>query len=423
MYLDFFGFKEHPFLLTADPRFLYLSKTHARAVASLEYALMMQDSFLVITGEVGTGKTTLIRDMLSRLGEDHLVANLYHTRLSAEQFLQAMAMEFGLQGDPSDKVGLIHALKGFLIQQHARGRRPVLIVDEAQNLAPEVLEEIRLISLTEVRNEKVLNVILVGQDELNATLDSPGMEQLVQRVRLRFHIGPLDENQILAYIDHRLQVAGGKKGALFDGAMAAYLHRYTGGVPRLINVLCDMALVGAYAENNTEVSQAHLEAAVQQLGWVPYAERPSRYTRGAPQRPHSTPEPSRSAWAKLLLSQGNEQLGEYHLDGVEVHIGRSAGNEIRIRDIRVSRRHARILMNETGVWLKDQGSRNGTFVNGRPIDSRRLKNGDVIGIGKVQLKFVMFRESDRPRPEPEGDKTRCTDTMVHIESRRVHRKG
>jgi type II secretory pathway predicted ATPase ExeA len=419
MYLDFFGFKEHPFLLTADPRFLYLSKTHARAVASLEYALMMQDSFLVITGEVGTGKTTLIKDMLSRLDEDHLVANLYHTRLNGEQFLQAMAMEFGLEGAGTDKVGLIHALKGFLIRQHAQGRRPVLIVDEAQNLSPEVLEEVRLISLNEVGNEKVLNVILVGQDELNATLDSPGMEQLVQRMRLRFHIAPLDEEQILAYIGHRLKVAGGTSGVLFHESMTPFLHRYTGGVPRLINVLCDMALVGAYAENTTEVSQAHLESAVQQLGWVPYADRPSRHTREVPQRA----EPSRSAWAKLLLTRDNEWIGEYYLDGVEITIGRSNDNKIRIHDIRVSRHHARILMNETGVWLQDQDSRNGTYVNTQPIDSRRLKNGDNIGIGKYQLKFVMFRESDRPRPEADGDKTRCTDTMVHIERRRATHKG
>lgn len=275
MYLEFFGLQAHPFSITPDCDFLYMSESHARAKAYMDYTIRNKDGFVVITGEVGAGKTTLIRKLLSEFDASVRVAKLFQTQLDEVEFLQAVLVEFGLDPFHKTKVELMDMLASFLVESFRNGKQLVLIVDEAQNLGPRVLEEIRLLSGLETQKQKILHVILVGQPQLNATLDTPELEQLAQRVRLRFHIAALSERETGDYISHRLRVAGCTR-PLFAGDTLAQVHRYTGGIPRLINTLCDTALTCAFADDLPAVGRESVDAAIAELRWPPYAERPRR---------------------------------------------------------------------------------------------------------------------------------------------------
>ncbi|MCG8369006.1 MAG: AAA family ATPase, partial [Proteobacteria bacterium] len=199
--------------------------------------IWLADGFVVITGDMGSGKTTLLQSFLSELEDDIVYAVVSQTQLTPTQFLQAVLTEFGFKPFNKRKVELLDMLNMYLIEQHSSGKKVVLIVDEAQNLTRKVLEEIRLLSGIETHKEKVLRIILAGQPELRDTLDSASLKQLVQRVRLRFHLGPLDKREIRDYIEHRLSIAGREGQELFEKDTFEAIHRYTGGVPRLINTL------------------------------------------------------------------------------------------------------------------------------------------------------------------------------------------
>ncbi len=209
MYLDPFKLKELPFRLSPDPQFLYLSKQHARAKAYMESTIWFTDGFVVITGEIGSGKTTLIESFLKEIQSDVVIAQINQTQVSAIDFLQAVLVQFGFSPFKMKKAELIATLNNFLIEQYAAGRKVLLIVDEAQNLSMRVLEEIRLLSGVETTKEKVLRIILAGQPELSDKLDAPELIQLTQRIRLRFHLTTLSAPEMRAYIQHRLEVAGG----------------------------------------------------------------------------------------------------------------------------------------------------------------------------------------------------------------------
>jgi putative secretion ATPase (PEP-CTERM system associated) len=277
MYLEFFELNEHPFQLTPDPEFLYLGKGHARAKAYMDYTIWNRDSFVVITGEIGSGKTTLIRHLLSTLDENVIVAKLHQTQLNEIEFYQAVLVEFGFKPFSASKVELIDMLNTYLAEQYSQRRQVVLIIDEAQNLSPRVLEEVRLMTGLETHKEKILNLILVGQPELKELLDAPGMEQLNQRIRFRFHLKALTEEETKEYIDHRLAVAGNETPDLFPPATLPVIHRYTGGVPRLINTLCDTALISAFVEDQRDITVELVEDAIEELQWTPYSERAKRH--------------------------------------------------------------------------------------------------------------------------------------------------
>ena len=208
MYTELFKLKELPFRLSPDPEFLYLSKNHSRAKAYMESTIWFTDGFVVITGEIGAGKTTLIETFLRELEKDVVVAQINQTQVSAVEFLQAVLVQFGFSPFKMKKAELIATLNAFLIEQYAAGRKVLLIIDEAQNLSLRTLEEVRMLSGVETTKDKVLRIILAGQPELNAKLDSPELVQLAQRVRLRFHLTALSEEDMRAYVLHRLEVAG-----------------------------------------------------------------------------------------------------------------------------------------------------------------------------------------------------------------------
>src|SRR5271163_3421066 len=215
MYLELFKLHELPFRLSPDPQFLYLSKQHARAKAYMESTIWFTDGFVVITGEIGAGKTTLIETFLRELQTDVVIAQIGQTQLSPTAFLQSVLVQFGFSPYNMKKPEVLATLNQFLIEQHANGRKVLLIIDEAQNLGNRVLEEVRMLSGVETTQEKVLRIILVGQPELNDKLDSPELIQLAQRVRLRFHLTPLSAEDMQAYIRHRLEIAGSQGREIF----------------------------------------------------------------------------------------------------------------------------------------------------------------------------------------------------------------
>ncbi len=274
MYLEFFKLKEFPFRLTPDSDFIYMSGAHSRAKAYMDYSVWNREGFVVITGEIGSGKTTLIQKLLSELDENVLVAKIFQTQLDEVEFLQSVLVEFGLNPFNAKKVELIDMLNTFLIDNFLQLKQLLLIVDDAHNLSMKVLEEIRMLSGLETRKEKVLHVILVGQPSLNDILDASEMEQLLQRVRLRYHIKSLSESDTRDYILHRLRVAGAEEAEnIFMPDTFPIIYKYTGGLPRLINTLCDTALTCGFADNEHTVSMSVLNTAIEELQWLPYARR------------------------------------------------------------------------------------------------------------------------------------------------------
>jgi general secretion pathway protein A len=232
MYLELFKLRELPFRLSPDPQFLYLSKQHARAKAYMESTIWFTDGFVVITGEIGSGKTTLIESFLQEVQRDVVYAQISQTQISVVDFLQSVLVQFGFSPFKMKKAELIATLNQYLVEQYASGRKVLLIVDEAQNLSLKVLEEIRMLSGVETTKDKVLRIILAGQPELNSKLDAPELVQLAQRIRLRFHLGTLSDTEMHAYIHHRLEVAGAADRIVFAEDTYPEIFRFTGGVPR-----------------------------------------------------------------------------------------------------------------------------------------------------------------------------------------------
>jgi general secretion pathway protein A len=275
-YLEHFKLNEQPFGLTADPKFVYWSQQHSHAMAYMQSTIFLADGFVFITGEIGSGKTTLLQSFLGEIKDDIVYALVSQTQLKPTQFLQAVLTEFGFKPFDKHKVELLDMLNMFLIEQYSKGKKVILIVDEAQNLSKKVLEEIRMLSGIETHNEKVLRVILAGQPELKETLESPRLEQLAQRTRFRYHIGPLNHSEMRNYIEHRLKVAGIEDNNLIANDAFAPIYRYTGGVPRLINTLCDTALLCAFADDKQTVHAEDVMSAARELNWKnhgPYVHR------------------------------------------------------------------------------------------------------------------------------------------------------
>ena len=304
MYLDPFKLKELPFRLSPDPQFLYLSKQHARAKAYMESTIWFTDGFVVITGEIGSGKTTLIESFLKEIQSDVVVAQINQTQVSAIDFLQAVLVQFGFSPFKMKKAELIATLNNFLIEQYAAGRKVLLIVDEAQNLSMRVLEEIRLLSGVETTKEKVLRIILAGQPELNEKLDAPELMQLTQRIRLRFHLTTLSAQEMRAYIQHRLEVAGAGDRQIFAEDTFPEIFRYTGGVPRLVNTLCDTALMAAFTADRDAVTLADIQQAVEELQWVEYSARNALQVKAS--------EPVRLLSARYCQSRWRRSGGREH---------------------------------------------------------------------------------------------------------------
>jgi general secretion pathway protein A len=265
MYLSFYGLREAPFGPTPDPRFLFQSARHREALAQLLYGVRERKGFIVLTGEIGTGKTTLLRTLLERLDEDTHVAYVHNSALPWDGLLEYILHDWGVKPPGTSDAQRLVALNEFLIEQHRGRYSPVLVIDEAQNLSVESLEAIRLLSNFETTNQKLLQILLVGQPELREKLNLPELRQLKQRIALRCHIGPLSPEETRLYIRHRLRVAGATDAGIFSDAAVQRVADYSRGVPRVINIVCDHCLLSGYADSKRRIDARMVDEAIEYL--------------------------------------------------------------------------------------------------------------------------------------------------------------
>ena len=438
MYLELFNLKELPFRLSPDPQFLFLSKAHARAKAYMESTIWFTDGFVVITGEIGSGKTTLIETFVAELGAGVTLAQISQTQVTAVEFLQSVLVQFGIKPFQMKKAELLATLNSFLVEQYEAGRKVLLIVDEAQNLGLRVLEEIRMLSGIDNSKEKILRIILAGQPELSGKLDAPELVQLVQRVRLRFHLTALNAEDTQGYILHRLEVAGSQGREIFLPDTFLPIYRYTGGVPRLINTLCDTAMLAASNGDRDQVSAADVKSAVAELQWVEFALRasaangrapmPTRIAPNAARRvdrmddvpvlepPHDVTRPQlpQGPLARLLVMNHGKTVSERSLPLGRVIIGRASDADLHIDSPVISRHHCQVVSSERLCVLEDLNSSNGVYIENKRVRRHNLNDGDVITLGAHQILYVDERPGNRLGAEAEAHGTDSQPGLVPV---------
>ena len=288
MFEPFYRLSGSPFQLSPDPSFFYGSRGHKRAYAYLQYGMYQGEGFITLTGEVGAGKTTLIRSLLQELDSKKVVAaQLVSTQLDADSLLRAVATAFGLAVEKYDKARLLAQLEAYLVSLAPKGKRALLIVDEAQNLAPEAVEELRMLSNFQLKDRALLQSFLVGQPELRQLMRSPSMQQLRQRVIASYHLGPLDGDETRAYIEHRLRHVGWKNDPTFQNEIFGRVHEFTGGIPRRINTLCTRLLLASFLSEKHAISVADVEQVIVEL-----AEEFGEDASQAPTAPLAEPDPA-----------------------------------------------------------------------------------------------------------------------------------
>jgi type II secretory pathway predicted ATPase ExeA len=395
MYCELFKLREPPFRLTPDPQFLYASKQHARAKAYMESSIWLADGFVVITGEIGSGKTTLIESFLEELPDNVILAHVNQTQLTPVEFLQALLVEFGFTPFDKRKVELLSMLKDHMIEQYAAGKTLLLVIDEAQNLSRRVLEELRMLSGIEAQKEKLLRVVLAGQPELQQILAQQRLEQLKQRVRLQFHLGALSKRETREYIEHRLEVAGAEGRRIVEEDAFDPIFTYSGGVPRLINTLCDPAMLCGFAEEKSVIDHDLIMAAVEELQWAPYVARyPKTDTAEKPEadlEDTSSNKAVRGAPARFELLYKDQPISDFELLLGRTIIGRTSDNDLQIASKFISRHHAQVSTGRDACVLEDLNSTNGVFISDMRVKQHQLVDGDVIQLGEHKLVYRNLR--------------------------------
>jgi type II secretory pathway predicted ATPase ExeA len=360
----------------------------------MESTIWFTDGFVVITGEIGAGKTTLIETFLRELEADVVVAQINQTQLSPTAFLQTVLVQFGFTPFDMKKVEVLATLNQFLTEQHVAGRKVVLIIDEAQNLSYRVLEEIRMLSGIETTKEKVLRIILAGQPELNDKLNSKELIQLVQRVRLRFHLSALSSAETTSYIDHRLEVAGSQGRRIFAEETYPTIYRYTGGVPRLVNTLCDTCMMSAFGRESDVVTVEDLDAALRELQWVEFAARTNRLRSFQPtQSDGAPPVESGQTVGRILLASGGTTILERELRPGRLVIGRTPDNDLQIDSKFISRHHCQIVTQPDSCVIEDLNSTNGIYVKLKRVRRHNLNDGDVVVVGQHEIMYIDERSA------------------------------
>jgi general secretion pathway protein A len=442
MYLSTFKLKEAPFEANADARYLYLSKGHARAKAYMESAVSTADDFVVITGDEGSGKTMLVNAFRQELDKGVVVAHLTQAPISTNELLQAMLEQFGYVPFRGNKAALLSTLNSYLAEQRTAGRKVLLLIDEAQDLAPPVFEQLRALVGTEPGQESRLRVILVGQPALDDHLDAPEFTLLAQRARLRFHLASFSPEQARSYITHRLAIAGSHGREIFQPGCFEVIDRYTLGAPGLINSICGAALRVAASAGRDYVVAEDIQAAAQELQLPALSELLARQEApaapmaavhsavelppgagaivaanessiaDAPPGPAAGPDPSLGSpspgpgstslpkdiagprVARLRVMSGTDLIAEHSLRTGRMMIGRAADADLQIDDRTVSRHHCQIISNEYLSVIQDLNSTNGLYVKNQRVRRHNLSDGDVVVIGSFQMNYLDEREGD-----------------------------
>lgn len=292
MYESFFNLNSKPFDLLPNPSYLYMSGTHGKALSYLRYGIQERIGFILLTGEVGAGKTTLIQELIKSHLERVTLARVFNTRVDSHQLLTMVNDDFGLETSGRSKAALVRELNDFLIDQYAMGNQAVLIIDEAQNLSGELLEEVRMLSNLETDGGKLMQIVLVGQPELRDTLAKPELLQMRQRIQVACHLGSLDENEVREYILCRFEKAGNREAVSIDDGAFGLIHGACRGIPRLINILCDYMMMDAFSDERRSVAKADLQAIIDELDFERKYWNPAQASAKAQRRTEGTKPPA-----------------------------------------------------------------------------------------------------------------------------------
>ncbi|MDH3977586.1 MAG: AAA family ATPase [Gammaproteobacteria bacterium] len=407
MYEQYFGLKCRPFDISSDPKFLFMTQQHSRAVANIKFAIMNHDSFVIISGEIGIGKTTILNTVVQELGPEYITAKLTHTTLSDIELLQALLSEFGMPNYSKKKVMLLDTLRNFFLQKHKEGKHVVIIVDEAQNLNSPALEELRLLSCIDTADRKIVSIVLTGQRGLDDVVDSPNLRQLRQRARLRQRLEALSEDDTFDYIRHRMDVAGGDAKQVFTDEAIVEVHRLSFGIPRLINTLCDTAMMSCMVEEKGQVTVETIDSVVQELRWQWFEDRDQEKIMG-PATPKEDEKLAPNA-VRLTVFRAGQFVEEVFTDRFPFVIGRSNANDLVIIDKEVSRRHA-LIDCISGIYvIEDLNSKNGLLVNRKRRTRALLRPGDTVTLGQLD---VAFNLSEDEAAERRSASPQHTETIV-----------
>jgi len=402
MYCEYFGLKEYPFLSTADRRFFYLSESQAKAKDYLSYLLVLRDGIVVITGEPGIGKSVLVDQTIANLPEKVKLAHLHQTLLTHDEFLLSLCMQFDCTPECKDKPELYKAIENYAMDQHLELCPVLLVIDEAQNLSPNVLEEIRLLAKLEMFGRKLIQVVLLGQPDLAVNITALPNDAFSQLVRLNHAMEPLSREAICEYIDYRLYVAGNDGRLEFPRELIDGILCYTGGIPRLVNQLCDMMLVTAFINKTSQIDSYCLHSAIQKLAWPLYIERKSEL----PSRCAVNEDVDIRPLPLFIVRNNDIIVGKYLLNKKRMLVGRQKNLDIAIDEPKSSRIHAQIVYMDGQFFIHDLNSMNGTYLDEARIKWHALSDNDCLRIGQHTLSYQMADEEEIDTPiaelEPES---------------------
>lgn len=359
----------------------------------MEFALIKRQGIMLLTGEVGTGKTMLVQHFLSRLDTGYKIISINQTKLSESEFLQLLLLELDEQVKQDDQnEQLLANLLSKLDELSQADLHTIIFIDEAQNLDSSILKLLFQLSQVRVDNQRVCTIYLVGQNKIRETLESPEISDTVNIINAKYHLGPLNLKDIRRYVYHRLAVAGGHKSVKFDKDVFPVIETYTGGRPRLINVLADHILTYAYMEELKEVTTRTVDQAIEDLQWLPFG---VQYGNDQPRPADVFKEERRNSY-KLVIRVNNKTQGEYFIRKKRINIGRHRDNDLRIDDPLISRQHAQILQQGRTVYLRDLNSTNGTYVNSKRVDIAALEEGTIVKLGNCLLTFLRNNKAQTP---------------------------
>lgn len=384
MYYEHFNLKEHPFRLTCETKFFYLSPEHTHANSIMEFALINRQGLMVLTGDVGTGKSMLVAHFLSRIDDSYKVFQIGQTLLTEAECLELLLHEMGEPNPEGSVSGMFKQIVAQLETIHNSGKHTIIVIDDAQNLSADTIIRLYELSQKKVDNKKVCTLYLVGETELRKNLESPKIREFISNINSRYHLGVLSLQDIRKYVMHRLAVAGGAKSIKLAKDIFPIIETYTGGRPRLINVLVDHVLTFAYLSDITAITAKVVDAAIAELQWLPFGVNRSKEDTSTD---NASGEERRSSY-KIIIQSNNKVRGEYYIRKKRITIGRHKENDLRIDDPMISRQHAQIIQQGRTTYFRDLNSTNGSFLNNKRIDIAPLEEGTIIQLGSYKLTYT-----------------------------------